>query len=132
MRQKLSSVSCCSLTAILACGSSPKGAERSPSSTYSTAIQMYSASCHSGCSLSLSGGGLPPRHLLLSHIVSVCSCDLPCFLNPPCPTRSDLQGPVHTVSPCASFSVGLKIYFFFSHERSQCAQAASMCDYHQI
>lgn len=79
----------------------------------STAIQMYSASCHSGCSVSL-----PTRASTQALTLTVSDCfslllHLPCSLNPPYPTSSDLQSPVH-ISPCIVLYRGRNIISLMS------------------
>lgn len=61
----------------------------------STAIQMYSASCHSGCKLSRpTSGALQPRCLLLSLSIAPDCFPPPCSLHPPHPNSSDQQAPL--------------------------------------
>lgn len=110
----LSPASWRSPTAILACGSSPRGAPRSASSTYS-------------CRLPSRCTALPATAAPASanHLVD----RLPCSLHPPHQTSTDLQGPLHIICVC--------IYLYTSQNiiislMSQCAQAASICDDNQI
>lgn len=107
-----SSVSWRSPTAILACGSSPRGAPRSASSTYSCRLP-------SRCTAH-------PATVAPASASQVVDC-LPCSLHPPHPTRADLQGPSVYFSTHLYTNQNIIISLM-----SQCAQAASICDDNQI
>lgn len=99
----------------------------------STAIQMYSASCHSGCSLCqlvehFSLGASYGLYQLLP-IVFLWSCDLPLALYIQI-SRLVLTCRVLCISLYTS--VYEPKYYYFYHEQSGYAQAALMCDYNQF
>lgn len=114
----------------LACSSSPRGAPRSASSTYSCRLPSRCTSCHSGCCLSQpTSRALHPRQLFLSPSIAL-DCfslllwsALLLYIHPTCRALT-----CRLTCIFLDISVYKPEYHSFSHVQTRCAQPASICD----